>query len=104
MFLARMIARVMMGAAMAAGRSQNPDGQPVPQRQVRPVGMRQHGGVPDAHPGDVAGLAGAVAAAVRVPGGGGGERHRAEDEQVQSWAQRTAASAAAVANTVAMAR
>src|SRR5271166_1727214 len=60
-------------------------GQPVPQRQVRPVvdvERGEHGGVGDAHPGDVAGVAGAVAAPVQVSDGGGGKGHRAEDEQV----------------------
>src|SRR5947207_8480666 len=70
------------------GGGQDPEsegGQPVPQRQVRPVvdvERGEHGGVGDPHAGDVAGVAGAVAAAVQVPGGSGRERHRAEDEQV----------------------
>ena len=83
---ARSIARMMIGGADGRGKQPERKGrQAVPQRQVRAivdVERGEHGHVGDAHSGDVAGVTGTMAAAMQVADGRGGERHRADDEQV----------------------
>jgi len=64
----------------------------------------EHGGVADAHAGDMAGVPRAVTAAVLIADGRSREGDGADDEQVVVLRQRMTARAVAVTKTTVMAR